>query len=217
MGGGIVALCIGAGLLAGCGSDGSANGSKVASVGTSPDDPDGSGPDGTDPKQDPQEAMLAYTECMRDHGIDMPDPVMAGSTQGGSKGGGPVIEVHSAGSVPDGADGPAFNLDDKEFKEASAACDSLLDDVIGQIDIDPEQEAEMRQQLLDYSQCMRDQGIDFPDPVFNDNGGVSINVSGGEGNGPSKIDDEKMQAASEACSDILGDGGAFTVGQAVGS
>ena len=26
---------------------------------------------------DPEEAMLAFTECMRDHGIDMPDPQMA--------------------------------------------------------------------------------------------------------------------------------------------
>ena len=45
---------------------------------------------------------------------------------------------------------------------------------MGAIELDPEQQAEMQEQLLDFAQCMRDHGIDMADPVFGEDGRVEI-------------------------------------------
>ena len=62
-----------------------------------------------------------------------------------------------------------------------------------------EEQARMREQALEFSKCMREHGIDMPDPQFSEDGGVTINaeVEGGEG-GPLP-DDEDFQAAAEEC------------------
>ena len=132
---------------------------------------------------DPDEAMLAYTECMREHGIDMPDPQPAG----------PAASV--APSI-------ALEVDpsSEEFEAAQAACEPIMEDAFGEMEIDPEREAEMREQMLEFTECMREHGIDMPDPVFGEGGRVEI--SAGEdgqampGDGP---DSEEFQAAQEAC------------------
>src|SRR5688500_4001454 len=74
-----------AGVLAACGSsadNGSDGDDGVASLGSTTTSPDGE-EQTTETSVDPQEAMLAYTECMRDEGIDMPDPVMSEDGSGG--------------------------------------------------------------------------------------------------------------------------------------
>jgi hypothetical protein len=68
---------------------------------------------------------------------------------------------------------------------------------MGEIELDPEQEAEMREQLLEFAECMRDHGIDMPDPVFEDNGRVTMSAEAGERFEPG--DDEAFEAASEEC------------------
>ena len=50
----------------------------------------------------------------------------------------------------------------------------MLENARGAMEIDPEQEAEMREQMLEFTECMREQGIDMPDPVFGDDGGFSV-------------------------------------------
>ena len=97
--------------------------------------------------------MLAYTECMRDHGVDMPDPQTDG----------------------EGRTMVALDADPEsgEFQEAQTACEPLMDNAISQMEIDPEREAEMKEQLLEYAACMRDHGIDMPDPTFGENGRVT--------------------------------------------
>ena len=121
--------------------------------------------------------MLAFTECMRDHGVDMPDPQPAGD------GGGRVITMEGE------------EMDRERFEEAQEACEPLMEEVVGEIERDPEREAEMREQMLEYAQCMRDHGIDMPDPTFSDDGRVEIGV-GGDG---SEIEAEEMDGANEAC------------------
>ena len=139
--------------------------------------------------------MLDYTSCMRDNGIDMPDPEFA-SAPGG------VITKQVAGRGEEG--GPAFDPTNQAFKDADAECGPLLRDAIGTIDIDPEQQAEMREQALAFSQCMRDHGVDFPDPVFDDNGGISVSIGSDDGaTGPSP-DDPEVEAAMEECSAVTG-------------
>ena len=126
--------------------------------------------------------MLAYTECMRDHGVDMPDPQTDG----------------------EGRTMVALDADPEsgEFQEAQTACEPLMDNAVSQMEIDPEREAEMKEQLLEYAACMRDHGIDMPDPTFGENGRVDIQAGADGGNGPADpVDDDDFEAANAECAD----------------
>jgi hypothetical protein len=58
-----------------------------------------------------------------------------------------------------------------------------------------------KEQALKFGQCMRDNGVpNFPDPKFNDGGGLSIDVP--EGADPTKVD-----AATQKCKQYLPNGG----------
>jgi hypothetical protein len=195
-----------------CGSEGGKGAADdVASLAADGDDPDAttgaSDPSttvaGDESPADPEEAMLEYTQCMRDQGIDLPDPVRVESADGGRTEGG-VIAIN-ADAADDGA---GIDPRSDEFNEAQEACGSIMDDVIGDIEIDPEQEAEMRERLLDYAECMREQGIDYPDPVFED-GRVTVGV------GPVDMDMDEFEQANEACREIMGDG-PFSISVAAG-
>jgi len=179
----VAGMLLATGLHIACGGGGDdAIGDDVASLGTDESTTESTtetSVEGSAPSEDPEEAMLAFTECMRDHGVDMPDPQTAGS------GGGRVI------TMDDNA------MDQENFEEAQEACEPLMEAVVDDIERDPEREAEMREQMLEFSQCMRDHGIDMPDPTFSDSGGVEMQM-GSEGE---EIDEEAMEAASEACAD----------------
>ena len=103
-------------------------------------------------EEERQEAMLAFAQCMRDHGVDMPDPEFDGDGRGvrGAIRVGGDERPRSGGlrSGPDGLRGPPRG------RAGSFGVD------------DPEQRAEMQEQLLAFSQCIRDHGIDMPDPQF---------------------------------------------------
>src|SRR5689334_3422470 len=49
--------------------------------------------------------------------------------------------------------------------------------------------------MIDFAKCMRDHGVDMPDPTFNDDGGVGITVNGQPG-GP-KPGDATFDAAQK--------------------
>jgi hypothetical protein len=155
----------------------------AASAGTDPGATTGS----TTPEAptDPEEAMLAFTECMRDHGIDMPDPQRTAAAGGAGESGPAVIALE-------------VDPNDEGFKDAQEACEPLMENVRQDMDIDPAKQAEMKEQMLAFSQCMRDHGIDMPDPTFDENGGVSINRDEGDGPPPER-DTAKFEAAAEEC------------------
>jgi hypothetical protein len=134
---------------------------------------------------DPEEAMLAYTECMREHGIDMPDP-----------------QFDEEGRASMGVQVEPGQED--EMEAAEEACGPLLDNAMQDIEVDPEEQAQRQQEMLEYTECMREHGIDMPDPVFDDNGGVTMQMD--EGATPIDPEDEEFQAAQEACAPE-GDGG----------
>jgi hypothetical protein len=73
-------------------------------------------------------------------------------------------------------------------------------------------EADAEEAALEFSQCMRDNGVpEFPDPSFTENGGGII-VGGPDGEGPGfDPESEAVQAAFEACSEVL-EGAAFGPG-----
>ena len=184
-------------LLAAC--TGASAGPSVASL----DDPAASADPSASPSApaDPQEAFLAFAECMREHGIDMPDPQVS------DDGGGKFSVGFSGGGPGDG--------DNEKFQEANEACRPLLENAIGEggrPEISPEDEEAM----LEFAQCMREHGIDMPDPGET---GMVFQFGGPEGE---SFDRDAFEAAQEACQDLLPgrlgeDGPGFRVGPGGGA
>jgi hypothetical protein len=166
-------------VLGACGGGASGDSPEVASIddGEGPDDDatDDSTDDTTATSVDFEEAMLAYTECMRDEGIDMPDPTK--NADGGTE---MAVDLNEVAP------------DKETFDKAEEKCSPLLEDAVTDMTIDPEQEAEMRKQMLDYAECMRDHGIDMPDPTFSTDGGrmvITQEAAGGEEGPPASSGD----------------------------
>ncbi len=143
------------------------------------------------PSMSPEDALLAYAECMREHGIDMPAPTYEEGEDGS-------VSI-GIGGGPGGRD----EIDKEDFLEAETACRHLMTAVMpaGR----GEMSAEVEEKFLQFARCMREHGIDFPDP--NPNGGFVFESGpseGGEG-GKAGIDpnDPDFQAAQEACGDLL--------------
>jgi hypothetical protein len=135
---------------------------------------------------DPQEAFLAFAQCMRDNGIDMPDPEIVDDVGGGN--------VGMAFKVG----GDAGSVDKEEFRAADGACKHYLANVISDTTtggISPEDE----DKLLAFTHCIREHGIDMPDPQTS---GVIVDEE--QGTGP-KLDpnDPDFEAAQEACAGLL--------------
>jgi hypothetical protein len=146
--------------------------------------------------EEAEEAFRKYAQCMREEGIDMPDPQT--STAGGE--GGPVM-IMGERVDGEGGDGPS----PEEFEAANKKCEHFTADIVrnGPGQIDPEQEAAMRDRALAFAQCMRDHGIDMPDPTFGDNGVVQQEFRAGTSD---PMDDDDFQAAQEACAEKMGKG-----------
>ena len=108
---------------------------------------------------DPEDAMLKFAECMREHGVDMPDP---------SPGGG--VRMNGEG------------LSEDQMEAAQAACQKWMD-MAEPEDGGKELTEEEKQSFLDMAACMRERGYNFPDPEF-DGGRVTQKVEKGEGDLP---------------------------------
>jgi hypothetical protein len=133
------------------------------------------------------EGALQFAKCMREHGVDVPDPTRD------SNGRVTMQARRSTGAAPD----------DAKAKEAQEACGEHLRGG-GERKLDPERQAELQDAFLAYARCMRGEGIDMPDPSF-DGGGVIMRV--GKEGGRSDLDPEspKFTAADETCHHHLDD------------
>jgi hypothetical protein len=178
------------------GDDGDGGSDGVASVNGSDGDQaqadDSSGGNaGRVDQSEMQDAMLEYAECMRDHGIDMPDPEFDGDGPGMViQGGGP--ESRAAG--PGGDD----------FEAADEECNDVLEDVRGEMpELSPEEIAEMQDKLVAMAECMRGKGYDMPDPQVSGDGGVQIQMRGG-GAATDGAPSEEMQQDQQECSEEAG-------------
>ena len=92
-----------------------------------------------------EEGVLEFAQCMREEGINFPDPTfdIDGNPQFDN------LEIEN----------------EEEFESAFENCEDILRNALPeQFDLDPEVEAALVDASLEFSQCMRDQGIDFPDP-----------------------------------------------------
>jgi hypothetical protein len=173
-------------------------------TGTEDEDGGGGGQGGRQVDPEFQDAMIEFAECMREQGIDFPDPQI--------EDGGGVVIAGPAG----GGEGPPSEADLAEVEAAQEACEPILEEVEGAMpEIDPEQQQEMQDQALEFAECMREQGIDMPDPVFGENGRISQSI-GGPGS-PIDFDDEDFQEAQEACRPEGGGGPGVIVGGGPGA
>jgi hypothetical protein len=156
----VLALAIGA-----CGGDGG-NSNGVASLdggkATATTSPGNSG-------KDLKQMALAYARCLRQHGINMPDPTFDAAGR-------------MAGQLPAGV-GP----DDPKFKAADQACKQYAPSA------EPEKvDPQVQQQMLAYARCMRQHGINIADPKP----GEGINADGAAGVNPNS---PEFKAADQAC------------------
>lgn len=101
-------------------------------------------------RQSVEDAVLDFTACLREEGIDVPDIQLDAD-------GAPILDPE----VIQGID-----LQSPEFLGAVAGCISILSDAGAfSFSADPELEALQADQLQAFSECMRREGIDdFPDP-----------------------------------------------------
>jgi len=161
----------------GDGSGGADDTTLPVAAGASSETPDADADEEADADLDAEDAMLEYAQCMREHGVDMPDPEPGG---GG-------IRINGEG------------LSREQMQAAEAACQKWMD-MAEPADGGRELTEEEKQSFLDMAACMRERGYNFPDPVF-DGGRVTQKIEGEKGSpaGPGP-DDPAFRKDMEECS-----------------
>ena len=120
---------------------------------------------GENARKDPQEAALAWAKCMRENGIDVPDPEV-------DDGGGltirpgrrrPGARRHRLREVPEGAGGMRRALRRLRAGRRSRTSSARS----------------CRRRCSSSLRCMREHGVDMPDPEFSGEGGGGLFRVGG--------------------------------------
>ncbi|CAM3782225.1 hypothetical protein KIPE111705_24685 [Kibdelosporangium persicum] len=149
-------------LATACGSDSA--GDKVASLGDGKGGDAQNSADSADGKTD-EDRMREFAKCMREQGIDMPDPGPGGTmTAQRVEGEAEMEKMNKAGEV----------------------CNKLLPNGGKPKPLSPEELDKQRAQ----AKCMREHGINMPDPDPN-NPGTAIDLGDG--------DQEKLEKAFKEC------------------
>ena len=165
--------------LVACTSGAAGNGNGVLSL-SSADPGSSAAPSAS---MSPQDAAVAFAHCMREHGVDVPDPQF-------DENGGKVAFGFQVGGA---------KADKQKMEAAQQACQHFLDAATfargngGQID------QETQDKLLAFARCMRDHGIDFPDPQF-ENGGIA--KIGGDSGPKFDPNSKAFQDAQQACQSL---------------
>jgi hypothetical protein len=154
-------IMLGALVLAGCGGDDTATKNSEAAR---------------------LDAGLKFAKCMREHGVDMPDPK---PDQHGGLG-------FVAGA--NGAGGPS----PEKMDTAEKACRKYMEKLAPKLT--PEREKEMQDQAVRFSACMRRHGIDMPDPQFGANGRITQKLDRRSGVDPAS---PAFQTAQKACGELM--------------
>lgn len=129
-------------------------------------------------QQRAQDASLKFARCMRENGVDMPDPKQTAN-------GMTLIE-------------PPANGDPATLQRAREACAKYLSAGLPAPSAEEKQAA--GESALKFARCMREQGIDMPDPS-----GEGIAIGPDSGLNPQ---DPAFQRAQKACQKHL-QGGTF--------
>jgi hypothetical protein len=131
-----------------------------------------------------REAALNYAQCMRKHGVDMPDPQFNGGGMSMSIGGGPDTKRI-----------PKATMD-----AAQRACQKIMEKIKPR-SMSKEDQTKAREAALKMARCMRARGFDFPDPQFGAGGEIRQKMGFGRGVDP---EDPRIQAAMTACAKASG-------------
>jgi hypothetical protein len=132
-----------------------------------------------DRQRDARDAALKYAQCMREQGVDMPDPTFEGDRTNQT--------------------GPDEDLPPAKLREAEQACGKYRKEDDGPR-LSDEQQQEFKDAALANARCMREQGIEnFPDPTFPDDGEAMIEAP----EGAFDPDDPDFKEAQEACGDTM--------------
>jgi hypothetical protein len=131
-------------------------------------------PSASAPAGDREEQLRQFAQCMRDAGVDVKDP-QPGTAFGG------------LGGMGDG-----INPNDPKVQAAFSSCQSKLPNGGQPPKLNPQQVERYR----DFAGCMRENGIDLPDPAAD--GTLQINPSN-----LGLLQDPNFQKALTACRDKL--------------
>jgi hypothetical protein len=136
---------------------------------------------GKSDREEARNAALEYAQCMRRHGVDMPDPQFQG---GGIMQRGP--DEHT----------PRATVD-----KAEEACKAIRERMEPSEPPSEAEQKQMREAALAHARCMREHGITkFPDPTFGANGEMTVKIGKDSGIDP---DDPDFRDAQEACARLL--------------
>ena len=132
-----------------------------------------------------EDAQLEFAQCMRENGVDIPDPEPG-------QGGGIIFDSESG-----------IDPSSDSFQAAQEECGSILDEAI------PEGErpdpAEMRDQLHQMTECLRDKGYDVPEPqIVGPGDDPPSEPPTASGDFEELQDDPEFQQAQEDCADEAG-------------
>jgi hypothetical protein len=163
-------------LVSGCTRSNAEDGGGVASLGSSSASatPGGDAQSG-DGKTDEDKAR-DFAKCMREHGVNMPDPEV--DDQGRMK-----IQIN-------GDNG----LTEEQMKKADEECRHLMPNGGKPQQLD----AEALDRMREHAKCLREHGLDVPDPDPN-NPGIQIRAD--------ESNKEKVDAAMKACESLMPGGG----------
>jgi hypothetical protein len=145
--------------LAGCSSGGPPGAVASLGGGSSSAAPSGGAGQQTDDPAE-QDARLKFAQCMRRHGVNMPDPVPGHAM--------PALTAPNAAAQ-------------QKIKDADTACAALLPN-------GGQSTPAQTERALKFAQCMRQHGVDVPDPKGGSGMSLSMNLS-----------DPKAKAALAVC------------------
>src|SRR5690349_12148340 len=182
-----------AGSLAACGAD-TGGGGEVASLATG-DQAGGTSTTVAEPLTEEEivEAQEAFQACMEEHGVDIQ---IAATAADGSDGGGMIMRTEGG----PGEDPPEDLPSKEEMDAANEACQPLMEKVIQNAPKpDPEEMARMKEQALQFAQCMRYNGVDMPDPEFSEDG-AGITQSPDV---PYRSEESDIETAMQTCREYM--------------
>jgi hypothetical protein len=165
--------------LTGCGSGKGDSGIATAS-GAKPQVAASAAPSSS---ADREEALRQFAQCMRDNGVQMNDPDPNGGGFGFGGGGGGQR----------GGGGFRADFNDPNFQKAITECRSKLPNGGAPPSLSPEQLDGLRA----FAQCMRDHGVDMPDP---DPNSPTLGFARG---GRIDTNNPNFRTAMDACRDKL--------------
>ena len=139
------------------------------------------------PSQDPEQALVDFAECMREQGVEV---------ETSYEGDGADVGIRIEAEPDDVAPG--------DLEEADAACRHLLPKGLMEPPSAEERE-EMFDNALRFAECMREHGIDWPDPQQAEGGGILFGPA--DGTDPN---DPAIREAEEECRPLIERGSEVT-------